>query len=73
MIGQARIHLDEVEDLGNFLELEVMLQEGQRVEDGMAIANELMEKLGVKKKDWIAGAYIDLIKQRNFGLGVREW
>jgi hypothetical protein len=32
-----------------------------------------MEKLGVKKKDLVAGAYIDLIKQKNSGLGVREW
>jgi predicted adenylyl cyclase CyaB len=65
LAGQTRIHLDEVENLGNFLELEVMLQEGQRAEDGMAIANELMEKLGLKKKDLIAGAYIDLIKKRS--------
>jgi adenylate cyclase class IV len=42
-----------------------MLQEGQRTEDGTAIANKLMEKLGVKKKDLVAGAYIDLIKKRS--------
>jgi len=65
LVGQTRIHLDEVEGLGNFLELEVMLQEGQRAEDGMAIANKLMEKLGVKKKNLITSAYIDLIKKRS--------
>jgi predicted adenylyl cyclase CyaB len=65
VVGQTRIHLDEVENLGNFLELEVMLQEGQRAEDGMAIANKLMEKLGVKKKNLITSAYIDLIKKRS--------
>jgi len=63
LVGQTRIHLDEVAGLGNFLELEVVLQEGQRAEDGMAIANELMEKLGVKKKDLVGKAYIDLISQ----------
>jgi predicted adenylyl cyclase CyaB len=73
LVGQTRIHLDEVEGLGNFLELEVVLQNGQKPEEGMAIAAGLMEKLGVKKEDLIAGAYIDLIKQRNSGLGVREW
>ena len=56
--------LDEVEGLGSFLELEVVLQEGQRAKDGMTIANKLMEKLGVKKKDLITSAYIDLIKKR---------
>jgi predicted adenylyl cyclase CyaB len=64
LVGQTRIHIDEVEDLGNFLELEVVLQEGQRAEDGMTIATALMEKLGVKKEDLIAEAYIDLIKKR---------
>jgi len=65
LVGQTRIHIDEVEGLGSFLELEVVLQEGQQPEEGMAIATALMEKLGVKKKDLIAGAYIDLIKKRS--------
>ncbi|MDI6754191.1 MAG: class IV adenylate cyclase [Thermodesulfobacteriota bacterium] len=65
LFGKTRIHLDEVEGLGNYLELEVILQEGQRAEDGMAIATALMEKLGVKNEDLIAGAYIDLIKKRS--------
>ena len=50
-----------------------MLQNGQKPEEGMAIAAGLVEALGVKKEDLIAEAYIDLIKQRNSGLGVREW
>jgi len=65
ILGQTRIHLDEVEGLGNFLELEVVLQEGQKPEDGMAIATDFMKKLGVKKKDLVAGAYIDLNKKRS--------
>jgi len=73
LVGQTRIHLDEVEGLGSFLELEVVLQNGQKPEEGMAIAAGLMKKLGVKREDLIARAYIDLIKQRNSGLGVREW
>jgi len=63
LVGQTRIHLDAVEGLGSFLELEAVLQEGQQPEEGMAIATALMQKLGVKKKDLVAGAYIDLISQ----------
>lgn len=66
LVGQTRIHVDEVEGLGNFLELEVILQDRQKPGDGMIIANELMGKLGVRKEDLVAEAYIDLIKHKNF-------
>ena len=61
MVGQTRVHRDQVEGLGDFLELEVTLSEGESEEKGVQIANELMEKLGVDKDDLISGAYMDLI------------
>ena len=60
LYGQTRIHLDKVEKLGKFIELEVVLNEGQAIEDGNKIANELMDKLNIKKEDLIDVAYIDL-------------
>ena len=63
LIGQARIHLDEVEGLGTFMELEVVLSKGQTTEYGAAIADDLMAKLGIQKEDLISGAYIDLLEQ----------
>ena len=42
MAGRTRIHLDRVEGLGEFLELEVVLRDGESVEDGMAEAHELL-------------------------------
>jgi len=63
-MGNTRIHLDEVENLGSFLELEVALNSGQKVNEGIAIANNLMKKLGVSKKDLIDKAYIDLLEKR---------
>jgi adenylate cyclase class IV len=61
LVGQTRIHLDEVEGLGTFLELEVVLTAGQRAEEGHAIATELMGALEVGEEDLLACAYADLL------------
>jgi len=63
-IGKTRVHLDEVEGLGSFLELEVVLDEGEMVEDGVATANRLMGKLGIEDEDLVACAYIDLLEEK---------
>jgi predicted adenylyl cyclase CyaB len=62
MVGQTRIHLDEVEGLGEFLEIEVVLNENQPILEGEKIAIEIMNNLGVSKPDLIDGSYIDLIE-----------
>ncbi len=61
LTGQTRIHLDRVEGLGTFLELEVVLREGQNAVEGEKIAHELMRQLGVAPEEWLEGAYIDLL------------
>jgi predicted adenylyl cyclase CyaB len=61
-VGNTRIHLDEVERLGSFLELEVELSSGHSSEQGEATAMKLMTQLGVKKTDLLEGAYIDLLE-----------
>jgi len=63
MVDNTRIHLDEVDGLGSFLELEVVLSPGQRTEDGQAIAAELMANLGIVETDLVPGAYIDLLEE----------
>jgi adenylate cyclase len=63
MAGQTRIHLDEVEGLGTFMELEVVLHPGQGDEAGLSIAEGLMRRLGVHSEDLVEGAYIDLIEK----------
>ncbi len=61
----ARIHLDTVEKLGTFVEIEVV------VTDGMAQARRLMQTLtvamGINAKDLIAESYADVS-----GTGRRE-
>ena len=61
LVGRTRIHLDRVQDLGDFLELEVVLEEGEDLETGEAIAQDLMQKLSVPPEQLIEGAYIDLL------------
>jgi predicted adenylyl cyclase CyaB len=65
MVGQTRIHLDDVEGLGHFMELEVVMHEGQSDAEGQAIAEDLMRRLGVGKDAWLEGAYMDLIELRS--------
>ena len=63
-VGQTRIHLDEVDGLGIFLELEVVMKPNQPTVEGENIARDLMQKLGVAHSDLIAGAYVDLLASR---------
>jgi adenylate cyclase class IV len=60
-VGATRIHLDRVEGLGDFMELEVVLQPGQSDADGAQIAQSLMEALGLRDAPRLAGAYLDLL------------
>lgn len=66
-IGNTRIHLDQVEGLGSFLEFEVMLSDGQPIEQGQAIAAGLMARLDVAEDDLIDAAYIDLMEREAAG------
>jgi len=58
---QTRIHIDDVEGLGHFVEMEVMLENNQSTEDGIAIAENLMLQLHIEKQDLVDVSYIDLI------------
>ena len=60
-VGQTRLHLDEVEELGVFVELEWVMQPGQTVETGTRVIAELMQHLEIADADLIAAAYIDLL------------
>jgi predicted adenylyl cyclase CyaB len=65
LVGATRIHLDQVEGLGSFIELEVVLHEDQAVEQGVVIAERLMESLGIRHDQLIETAYFDLLQQRS--------
>lgn len=61
LAGRTRIHLDRVEGLGDFLELEVVLGKDEASEVGVREAHEWMAALGVEPSQLIEGAYVDLL------------
>lgn len=65
LVGQTRVHLDDVEGLGQFMELEVVMRDGQSDTEGQAIAEGLMESLGVEWNDLLEGAYMDLLEKQD--------
>jgi predicted adenylyl cyclase CyaB len=66
-IGNTRIHLDQVEGLGSFLEFEVVLADGQSIQEGQEIAADLMDRLDIADSDLIDAAYIDLLERNAAG------
>jgi len=62
LVDQTRVHLDDVDGLGQFIELEVVLQEGQSDGEGQATAEGLMSALGIERSDLLEGAYMDLLE-----------
>lgn len=69
-VGRTRIHLDEVEGLGNFLELEVVLKEQEPFEAGAREAEMLMDRLEIDAATLVSDAYIDLLHRRQKPLEI---
>jgi predicted adenylyl cyclase CyaB len=62
LAGQTRIHLDRVENLGDFVELECVLTDDQSEEEGRRIVSELMNRLGIGRSALIFSTYADMIR-----------
>jgi predicted adenylyl cyclase CyaB len=62
MIGRTRVHLDEVEGLGTFLELEVVMVPDEPAEQGDAEARRLLRTLKIPQTAFVREAYIDLLE-----------
>jgi len=59
--GNTRIHLDEVENLGNFVEIEVVWGKDEPSGSGQATALKIMQRLGIREEDLVYGAYVDMV------------
>jgi predicted adenylyl cyclase CyaB len=59
-VGRTRVHFDEVEGLGRFIELEVVLGPGEDEAAGATEAKCLMAALGIGEADLVEGAYAEM-------------
>ena len=64
LAGRTRIHVDRVDGLGDFLELEVVMQAGEDDSVGVAEARDLMTRLVIPADALIDCAYIDLVESK---------
>ena len=64
LVGRTRVHLDEVDGLGDFVELEAVLQPGQEASEGVRMARDLMARLGIGSDQLVEKAYVDLLLDR---------
>ena len=70
--GRTRIHLDEVEGLGSFIELEVVLRPGEDPKAGIEEARRLSARLGIDREHLVDRAYVDLLQEGAPGGGGKE-
>jgi adenylate cyclase class IV len=61
MLGRTRVHLDEVDGLGKFVELEVVLAEGEPAAVGIREVRDLMVALSIRDDQLVSQAYVDLL------------
>ncbi len=60
LVDRTRVHLDIVEGLGQFVELEVVLTDGESLDAGTEVARQLLSTLGIPGSDLVEGAYVDM-------------
>ncbi len=60
MFGDTRIHLDEVTNLGQFVELETVIR-NQTEEEAQAEHQFVKDALGIKEEELVSVSYSDLI------------
>jgi len=61
-IGQTRVHIDSVDSLGEFIELEVVLQANDSVSYGLDVAKKLIAYLDIKKNLLIEKSYLEMLR-----------
>jgi predicted adenylyl cyclase CyaB len=71
LIGRTRVHLDQVEGLGSFVELEVVLAEDEAESAGVEEAHRLLAALSIETGQLVEAAYLDLLADAQVPSTVR--
>ncbi|MDZ7267424.1 MAG: class IV adenylate cyclase [candidate division KSB1 bacterium] len=61
--GGIRIHLDQVEGLGEFVEVEAVAGDASHAARAEAEAHRLLHVFGVRRADLISGSYADMLME----------
>ncbi len=64
-LGNFIISLDEVRNLGDFMEIEVCLRDSKSHEEKVESIFRLFEKLGIKRDESIRKSYLEMILERS--------
>lgn len=60
----VRFHLDRVDRLGDFGEIEAVLNDGQSTDDARSEVDELLRALGIGAAELIEASYFELMERR---------
>jgi len=61
-VPHIRVHLDQVESLGSFVEVEAVVGDGIAFEQAESEAQNLLQQFGVQAEDLMTGSYADLLE-----------
>ncbi|MGI9534775.1 MAG: CYTH domain-containing protein, partial [Thermodesulfobacteriota bacterium] len=64
LYNRTRIHMDIVDDLGEFIELEVIMGRDDNHLNGKEEARSLINQLKIAEEDLINCSYIDLLESK---------
>ena len=65
LVNNVRIHIDQVEFLGNFLEFEAVLNTAVEEVAGYEQLNHLKNEFKISSSDLVASSYGDILEQQN--------
>lgn len=65
LIENVRVHIDDVNGLGQFFELEAVYDDPQRERKERQKVRMLLKKFGIADDDLIEGSYREMIKERH--------
>jgi adenylate cyclase, class 2 len=64
-IASTKFHLDKIEGLGTFIEIEVISQPGDSPEDAKALCEHYMKYLHISSEDLCTGSYADMLLNKH--------